>query len=109
MMKRFMILAIVAVSCTTICLSQRRSRTSRLKVIQLAEPNLSGSVSLEEALAKRRTVRQFTGRPLKPTQVSQLAWAGQGITEPVRGLRTTPSFFSTPPAPRVERNVLIPW
>ena len=104
-MKRFIILAIVAVSCTAICLGQRRSRTSRLRVLQLAEPKLSGQVSLEEALTKRRSVRQFTGQPLKPTQVSQLAWAGQGITEPVRGLRTAPSagavypidlYFATP-------------
>ena len=104
-MKRFTILAIVAAGCAAICLGQRRSRPLLLRVVQLAEPKLSGKVSLEEALTKRRSVRQFTGQPLKPTHISQLAWAGQGITEPVRGLRTAPSagaiypidlYFATP-------------
>jgi SagB-type dehydrogenase family enzyme len=57
----------------------------------LAEPQTAGSISLEEALAGRRSVRQFTGQGLELTQISQLAWAGQGITEPQRGLRTAPS------------------
>jgi protease I len=48
-------------------------------------------VSLEEALARRRSVRQFSSEPVKRSQISQLAWAGQGITEPQRGLRTAPS------------------
>jgi protease I len=52
---------------------------------------LTGTVSFEEALAKRRSVRQFTSQPLSSAQISQLAWAGQGITEPQRGLRTAPS------------------
>lgn len=60
-------------------------------IIQLTDPNLNGPVSLEEALAKRRTVRQFSSELLKRSQISQLAWAGQGITEPQRGLRTAPS------------------
>jgi protease I len=36
-------------------------------------------------------VTQFTNEALKPSQISQLAWAGQGITEPQKGLRTAPS------------------
>jgi len=66
-------------------------------VVQLTEPKLQGSVSLEEALAKRRSVRQFTGQALRQAQISQLAWAGQGITEPQGGLRTAPSAGATYP------------
>lgn len=90
-MKRFMIPVIVLVAIAGFCLGQSRSRVSRLKVIRLSEPSLQGSVSFEEALAKRRSVRQFTDKQLKPAQISQLAWSGQGITEPQKGLRTAPS------------------
>ncbi len=48
-------------------------------------------MSLTEALAKRRSHRKFADRPLTPQQISQLCWAAQGITEPKRGLRTSPS------------------
>ncbi len=71
--------------------SQPTRRTGGLKMIQLAEPKLKGQISLEEALARRRSVRQFTGQPLKMADIAQLAWAGQGITEPQKGFRTAPS------------------
>jgi len=96
-MKHFIIPAIILVGFATLCPGQRRSRVSPLKIIQLSEPSLKGSVSFEEALAKRRSVRQFTDQHLKPAQIGQLAWAGQGITEPVRGLRTAPSAGETYP------------
>jgi len=89
-MKRLAILAIVLACFATLCLGRSRSRTPQT-IIQLTDPNLTGFVSLEEALAKRRSVRQFSSEPLKRSQISQLAWAGQGITEPQRGLRTAPS------------------
>ncbi len=56
----------------------------------LPEPNLAGSVSLEEAIAGRRSVREFTEDPLTWREISQLLWAAQGVTDP-RGLRAAPS------------------
>jgi protease I len=96
-MKRFIIPAIILVGFAALCPGQRRSRVSPLKIIQLSEPSLKGSISFEEALARRRSVRQFTDQQLKPAQIGQLAWAGQGITEPVRRLRTAPSAGETYP------------
>lgn len=96
-MKRFIIPAIILVGFATLCPGQRRSRVSPLKVIQLSEPSLKGVVSFEESLAKRRSVRQFRDQQLKPAQISQLAWAGQGITEAERGLRTAASAGETYP------------
>jgi SagB-type dehydrogenase family enzyme len=58
--------------------------------IRLPEPSLAGDVSLEEAIARRRSVREFTDEPLTREEVSQLLWAAQGITDP-RGLRAAPS------------------
>lgn len=89
-MKRLTILAIVLVCFATLCLGRSRSRTPQM-IIQLTDPNLQSNFSLEQALAQRRSVRQFSSEPIKRSEISQLAWAGQGITEPQRGLRTAPS------------------
>ena len=90
-MKRLTILAMVLACFATLCLGRSRSRIAPQMIIQLTDPNLRGTLTLEEALAKRRSVRQFSSQPVKRSQISQLAWAGQGITEPQRGLRTAPS------------------
>ena len=56
----------------------------------LPTPRLTGETSLEEALATRRSVREFTDQKLTWDEVSQLLWSAQGTTDP-RGLRTAPS------------------
>jgi SagB-type dehydrogenase family enzyme len=47
-------------------------------------------VSLEEALAERHSVRDFTAQALTMSELSQLLWAAQGVTDE-RGHRTAPS------------------
>ena len=56
----------------------------------LPTPRLAGEMSLEESIASRRSVREFTGQRLTWEEISQLLWATQGITAPA-GLRTAPS------------------
>ncbi|MEM2123714.1 MAG: SagB/ThcOx family dehydrogenase [Methanolinea sp.] len=58
--------------------------------IPLPPPVKGGSLSLEEAIAKRRSQRSFSARPLALSDVSQLLWAAQGITGE-RGFRSVPS------------------
>jgi SagB-type dehydrogenase family enzyme len=58
--------------------------------IPLPEPDLDGLTSLEQALAERRSVRDFRDEPLTQAQIGQLLWAAQGITHP-NGYRTAPS------------------
>jgi len=58
--------------------------------IPLPKPRLVGEISLEEALASRRSVREFTDQALTWDEVSQLLWSAQGLTDPA-GLRTAPS------------------
>lgn len=59
------------------------------KAIDLPKPARTG-VRLEEALEKRRSVRQFAAKPLSVSELSQLLWAGQGRTREWGG-RTAPS------------------
>jgi len=58
--------------------------------IALPSPARSGHLSLEQALARRRSVREFSDKPLSDQDLSQLLWAAQGITH-LEDLRTAPS------------------
>ncbi|NLB55612.1 MAG: SagB/ThcOx family dehydrogenase [Lentisphaerae bacterium] len=66
-------------------------------MIQLPQPDLSGTVSLERAIAGRRSIRNFTKRKITASELSLLLWAAQGITEPIGGGRSAPSAGATFP------------
>jgi len=59
-------------------------------ILQLPLPERKRRMSLEEALAARRSVREFRREPITDRELSQLLWAAQGITSPA-GLRIAPS------------------
>jgi len=68
------------------------------RYIDLPEVAFSSTVSIEEALLNRRSVRKFSDKKLTMHDISQLLWAAYGITEKhpspgfMRGgLRTAPS------------------
>lgn len=60
------------------------------ETIELPQPQIRGSVSLEEALQARRSVRRYSAEPLELKEIAQLAWSAQGITRKNR-FRTAPS------------------
>jgi hypothetical protein len=45
------------------------------QIIVLPTPRLKGTLTLEEALAKRRSVRGFTEEQLSLEEIGQLLWA----------------------------------
>ena len=65
--------------------------------IKLPSPKLEGKMSVEEALAKRRSRRVFKDHSLTIETISQLLWSAQGITENRTGFRTAPSAGATYP------------
>jgi SagB-type dehydrogenase family enzyme len=60
-------------------------------VIRLPPTDELGGVALAEALRRRRSVRGFSRRTLRSSDIGRLAWAAQGITDAAAGLRTAPS------------------
>jgi SagB-type dehydrogenase family enzyme len=69
---------------------------SREEVIKLPKPRFRGTVSIEEALRRRRSTRNFSRTPLSLQEVSQVLWAAQGVTGAFNE-RTAPSAGGTFP------------
>ncbi|ASJ08116.1 nitroreductase [Thermococcus siculi] len=67
------------------------------EVVVLPEPRLTGGMSVEEAIAKRRSIRSYRDEPVTLEQLSQLLWAAQGITYSARKFRAAPSAGATYP------------
>lgn len=65
--------------------------------VVLPPPTLKGTMSVEEAIKSRRSVRRYSNEPLNLKEVSQLLWAAQGITDPSTGFRASPSAGATYP------------
>lgn len=61
------------------------------KEISLPAPKLKGKISLEQAIAERRSKRRFSSQELTLEQIAQLLWSAQGITESRKGQRVAPS------------------
>jgi SagB-type dehydrogenase family enzyme len=61
-----------------------------LKSIELPKPRSKGSISLEQAIGNRESVRSFTKQTLSLEQLGQLLWSGQGLRDTI-GQRTVPS------------------
>ena len=71
--------------------SVRDSRASEPAPRSLPAPNLVGGVSVEEAIAKRRSVREYAPDPITLAELSQLLWAAQGVTDARSRHRASPS------------------
>lgn len=61
------------------------------KTIKLPDPMYESTTSLESAMAKRRSVRKYKYHSLCLSDIAQILWAAQGITDPVNRYRSAPS------------------
>ncbi len=62
-----------------------------MTLINLPVPITKGDLSLEEAIARRRSVRNFTSESISQPQLSQILWATQGVTDARSRDRAIPS------------------
>lgn len=84
-----LLVPIVVVGCATSS-NDPEYNPAPAQVVELPPPAQSSEVSLEESLATRRSVREYSDEPLSPAELSQLLWAAQGETSD-SGKRTAPS------------------
>lgn len=68
-----------------------------LWTVALPAASAVGDLSLEEALAQRRSVRRFTVEAVSAPHLGQLLWAAQGTTQEGGRGRTAPSAGGTYP------------
>jgi len=101
-----LIILIVAL-VTTGCMNKNKSQEDKTPLMKndssrlsytLPSPVLQGTVSVEEAISKRRSHRSFIEEKISAEDISQILWAAYGITQPIPdrpglkgGLRAAPS------------------
>lgn len=68
-------------------------QTKGNRMIELPKPKLKGEISLEEAINRRSSVRDYSAKPLTLAQLSQLLWtaSGQRVDATTEASRTIPS------------------
>ncbi len=71
--------------------------TNRWVSIHLPPPSSKGGMSLAEAIARRKSIRRYTRETITQSQLSQLLWSAQGITDVSSERRSVPSAGATYP------------
>lgn len=87
-----LLLILMAVGIGSIDKSTEKNALQEIKEnISLPKPRLKGPISLEEAIGERRSIRNFDSKTLNISQLAQICWATQGITEEGGYKRAAPS------------------
>ncbi len=68
-----------------------RMHQNNPKQLVLPNPRHEGNTSVEEALLRRKSVREYSEEALELRECAQILWAAQGITDSRGGYRTAPS------------------
>jgi SagB-type dehydrogenase family enzyme len=61
------------------------------RTLALPPPSERAGLSLNEAIARRRSIRQYAARDLTLHEIGQLLWSAQGMTSSVWHFRASPS------------------
>lgn len=75
-------------------LKPKRVETRGSAVLELPTPQTSGGIPLMDAIARRRSSREFSTLPLPLPLLSNLLWAAFGINRPLEAGRTAPSALN---------------
>ncbi len=59
--------------------------------VSLPPPALDGATAVERALNARRSRREYSQGALQVSELAQVLWAAQGVTQPATGFRAAPS------------------
>jgi nitroreductase len=65
-----------------------------LKPVLLPKPQMEGGRPLMQVLKERKTIREFSTKPLPPQMLADLLWAAWGINRPESGRRTAPTALN---------------
>lgn len=87
-MKTYRLFSLCALCSVSFLFSQEAKPASSVK--ELPKPVTTGGMSLNDALMKRKSVREYSDRELTNQEMSNLLWAANGITRE-DGRRTAPS------------------
>jgi SagB-type dehydrogenase family enzyme len=85
--------AVVAAGCMGNDLENNRSADQPYAgngTVDLPAPRTESNTSIEDAIAARRSIREYTGEPIALAELSQILWAAQGVTGQ-EGQRSAPS------------------
>lgn len=91
MYMKFVLLFVLIAPCILNTAALQPAASDGPSVLNLPEPACDGVISLERALASRRSTRDYSSEPLSLEHLSQLLWAAQGITGSDSRFRTAPS------------------
>jgi len=106
-MKKMGIFMIAFMFCLTINAQNNEITllTKNMKEIKLLPPQKKGGMPLMEALANRKTNREFSAQELTSQQLSNLLWAASGVNRS-DGKRTAPTARN---AQQIEIYVMNKW
>jgi SagB-type dehydrogenase family enzyme len=89
-MRRLIVCVLTVGVVTGACSTPRHEEGTIVETMQLPVPEAEASLTLEETIARRRSIREFTPEPLTMKELSLLLWAAQGVTDEA-GKRAAPS------------------
>lgn len=92
------------VFCLAACAGDKQPQSGLKKIdgaqltYILPSPKIDGKISVERALAGRRSRRDFTDEAVPVEKLSQILWAAYGVTDPQPGRSALRGGFRTAPS-----------